>query len=95
MSLLHREKRLRPIPRALRGVIAESTLIGPTSHGAFSVLVVMNASMRLLDFEEADQSYGQAAAAEEKVLRNVYQPFTDDDGDCRENHGMKTKSSGW
>jgi len=37
---------------------------------------------------------GQAAADDAKVLRNVYHPFTEDEGDWRENHGRKTKSSG-
>ncbi len=38
--------------------------------------------------------YGHAAAGEEKVLRKVYHPLTDEDGDWRENHGRKTRSSG-
>lgn len=39
-------------------------------------------------------NHGQAAAGEEKVLRNVYHPLTDEEGDCRENQGKKTRSSG-
>jgi len=40
-------------------------------------------------------NYGQAEAGEENVLRKVYHPFTDEEGDWRENHGRNTRSSGW